>query len=148
MSRTLVLGLGNTLFKDDGVGVRVIERLAGQDLSAEIRNGATAGLSLLEILKGSPKTIVVDAVEMEKAPGTIARFTAEEILGLPMSRSFSLHEIGLVEVLKIGQALNEDLNNVMIIGIQPREVGPGEELSPEVEGKIPEIIELIKKEVN
>lgn len=147
MMRPLVLGLGNTLFRDDGIGIRVIEKLADRGYAAEIKNGATLGLSLLEALKNSEKVIVVDAVDMGKAPGTIGRFTAEEIIGLPESRNFSLHEIGLLEVLKIGRSLNEEFNNVIIVGVQPREVGPGEQLSKEVEETIPEVIETIEKEV-
>ncbi|MFA4905739.1 MAG: HyaD/HybD family hydrogenase maturation endopeptidase [Candidatus Margulisiibacteriota bacterium] len=147
MSRTLVLGLGNTLLKDDGLGVKVIEQLSHHSLPAEIVNGATLGLSLLEILKSAERTVVVDAVDMGRPPGTLVRFSAEELLTLPESRNFSLHEIGLLEVLKIGQSLNEDFKNVIIIGVQPRDLTYGEELSPEVEARIPDVIELIKKEV-
>jgi len=148
MNNTLVLGLGNTLLKDDGIGVRVIEKLEGENLKAEIRNGATLGFSLFETLKNSEKVIVIDAVDMGEPPGAIARFSAKELLSLPASKKFSLHEIGLLEILKIGRSLNEDFSNVVVIGIQPRDLSHGEELSPEVEKVIHKIIEMIKKEVN
>jgi len=148
MSKTLILGLGNTLLRDDGVGVRVAEKLQAEDLKAEVRNGATLGLSLFEILTKCEKALVVDAVDMGKAPGTMACFSAQEILALPESKNFSLHEIGLLEVLKIGQTLNEEFRNVTIIGIQPQDLRQGESLSPEVEKVIPQVIEMIKKEVN
>jgi hydrogenase maturation protease len=147
MTGTLVLGLGNTLLGDDGIGVRVIERLQGEDIGAEIMNGATLGLSLLETLKSRPKIVVVDAVDMGKAPGSVVRFSVRELLTMAESRSFSLHEIGLFEVLKIGQSLNEDFGNVIIFGVQPKELHAIEQLSPEVEGKITEVVEMIKKEV-
>ncbi len=147
MNRTLVLGLGNNLLRDDGFGIKVIERLERISLPAEIINGATLGLSLLEILKNYQKAIVVDAVDMGKTPGTVGRFTSQQIIDLPESRNFSLHEIGLLEILKIGRSLEEDFNNVIIIGVQPGEISPGEQLSPEVEDKIPEVLEMIKKEV-
>lgn len=147
MTGTLVLGLGNTLLGDDGIGVRVVERLQGESLKAEVKNGATLGLSLLETLKSRRKVIVVDAVDMGKVPGSVARFSARELLTLSESRSFSLHEIGLLEVLKIGQSLNEDFGNVIIFGIQPKELHAIERLSPEVEEKIAEVVEMIKKEV-
>ena len=147
MTKTLVLGLGNTLLKDDGLGVKVIEQLQVKAHQAEIRNGATLGLSLFEILKGAEKAIVVDAVDMGRTPGTVIRFTAVELLNLKVGQSFSLHEIGLLEVLKIGQSLNEEFNNVIIIGVQPKDLSPGEGLTPEVEGRIPEIVEMIEKEV-
>jgi len=147
MIKTLVLGLGNTLFKDDGLGVQAIERLEVASLSVEIKNGATLGLGLFETLKNADKAVVVDAVDMGQTPGTIARFTALEILDLPASQNFSLHEIGLLEVLKIGKSLNEDFRNVIIIGVQPKEIGPGEGLSEEVEKAVPQVLEMIKKEV-
>src|SRR3989344_943348 len=116
MKKTLVLGLGNTLRGDDGVGVRAVENLT---LEADVMSGATAGFSLLESMKNYEKVVVVDAVEMGQAPGTIARFSAEAVLGLPVARNFSLHDFGLLEVLKMGKALNEGFNNVIIIGVQP-----------------------------
>jgi hydrogenase maturation protease len=148
MTRPLVLGLGNILFRDDGVGVRAVERLRQDGYEAEIINGATLGLSLFDIFKNNEKVIVVDAVNMGRDPGTIACFKAEELLSLPENRNFSLHEIGLLEVLKIGFALEENFSNVIIIGIQPGIIEQGEGLSPEVEDKLPEIIEVVKKEVN
>ena len=146
MIRTLILGLGNTLLGDDGIGVRVAEQLQGSVSGAEVINGATAGLSLLEKINDYEKVVVVDAVEMGKIPGSIARFSAEELLRLPESQSFSLHEIGLVEVLKIGKSLSEDFNNVIIVGVQPKELNQ-QELSSEVEKSIPEVIAMVKKEV-
>src|SRR3989338_679479 len=148
MAKTLVLGLGNTLLGDDGIGVLVLDRLGDLGPEVEVVNGATGGLSLFETLKGFPKVVVIDAVEMGKAPGAIARFSAEELLRLPVSRNFSLHEFGLFEVLKLGQSLNEDFGHVIIIGVQPKQVLHLESLSSEIEAKMPEIFEKIKQEVN
>ena len=92
--------------------------------------------------------IVVDAVDMGSAPGTVRRFTADEILGLPESRSFSLHEIGLLEVLKIGRGLKDNFKGLVIFGVQPRNIDQGQELSPEVAAGIPEVARMIKKEVD
>lgn len=147
MMQTLVLGLGNSLMGDDGIGVKVIEQLRTANLAAEIRNGATGGLSLLQTMKEFKKTVVVDAVEMGKNPGTLSRLTSKQLLGLPESQNFSLHEIGLVEVLKLGQGLKEEIGDVIIIGVQPKDFKSGENLSPEVERQIPAIIEMVKKEV-
>lgn len=147
MIKTMVLGLGNILMGDDGIGVRVVERLQGAVPGAEVLDGATSGLSLLEKLTAYEKVIVVDAVQMGKMPGEAARFSAEEILGLPENQNFSLHEIGLAEVLKIGRSLNEKFDNLVVIGVQPKDLNQGERLSPEVEAKIPEVVEMVKKEV-
>lgn len=144
----LVLGLGNSLLRDEGIGVRVAEEMTDLGPDVEVRNGATLGMGLFDLIKGYEKTIIVDAVDMGKAPGTLARFTAEKVLGLPELRSFSLHEFGLLEVLKLGQSLGEDFKNVIIIGVQPKEVQRSEFLSSEVEAAIPEIVKMIKQEVS
>jgi hydrogenase maturation protease len=147
MAKTLVLGLGNTLLGDDGVGVRMLDNLGDLGPDVEVVNGATGGLSLFETLKGFPKVVVVDAVEMGKPPGTVKRFGAGQLLSMPESRNFSLHEIGLFEVLKLGQSLNEDFGHVIIIGVQPGSLGQGEGLSRPVEENIPAVVEMVKAEV-
>lgn len=145
---TLVLGLGNPLMKDDGIGCAVIEKLDKTKISADIKNGATSGFSILEDLKNYKKTIIIDAVDMGRAPGSYARFNADELLSLPEGQNFSLHEMGLVEVIKIGRSLNDDFKNVIIVGVQPKDVSQGSKLSPEVQNTIPEIIDLIIKEAS
>lgn len=145
--RVLVLGLGNTLMGDDGVGVRVLEGLGDLGPEVEIVNGAIGGLSLFDTLKQAARIIVIDAVDMGRPPGTVVRLSADELLKLPAGPSFSLHEFGLFEVLKLGQSLKEDFGHVIIIGVQPKEVRRSELLSAEVEASVPVILEMVKMEV-
>lgn len=147
MKNILILGLGNTLRGDDGVGVRVVEALQKENIEAEVKNGANLGLSLLEVIRDYQKVIIVDAVDMGRPPGTVEKILGEDLLKLGASQSFSLHEMGLLEILKIGQSLNEDFRNVVVYGVQPKELKEIEQLTPEVEAKVPEVISLIKKEV-
>ena len=146
----LVIGIGNILLKDEGVGVRCIEYLRSRDLDNGIKlvDGATLGFDLLEEINGFEKVVIVDAVDMGKEPGHVASFGAEQILSLPLSEKFSLHEIGLIDVIQVGKKIGYDFGNVRIVGIQPKEVSRGDSLSEIIEEKIPVLAERVLKEID
>jgi hydrogenase maturation protease len=146
----LVIGLGNILLKDEGVGVRCVEYMMsnGLDDSVKLVDGGTSGLAILEEMNGFKKTVIVDAVDMGKEPGHIASFDAEQVLSLPHRAKFSLHEIDLVDVIKIGKKIGYSFKDVKIVGIQPGEVSWGEALSETIEGKLPALSERVLKEIN
>ena len=146
----LVIGIGNILLKDEGVGVRCIEYLRSRGLDNDIKlvDGATLGFDLLEEINGFEKVVIVDAVDMGKEPGHVASFGAEQILSLPLSEKFSLHEIGLIDVIQVGKKIGYDFGNVRIVGIQPKEVSRGDSLSEIIEEKIPVLAERVLKEID
>jgi hydrogenase maturation protease len=146
----LVIGIGNTLLKDEGVGVKCVEYLRSSGLNKGIKllDGATFGFDLLEEMKGFEKVVIVDAVDMGKEPGHIAGFDAEQILSLPSDKKFSLHEIGLADVIQVGKRIGYTFSNVRIVGIQPSEVSLGDSLSEKVMKKLPILAERVLKEIN
>jgi hydrogenase maturation protease len=146
----LIIGLGNILLRDEGVGVRCIEYLKdrGFDDGIKIVDGATLGFDLLEEIEGFDKVVIVDAVDMGKEPGHIASFDAEQLLSLPCGGKFSLHEIGLVDVIQVGKEIGYDFGNVRIVGIQPKEVSRGDRLSDVLEEKMPTLVEKVLKEMD
>ena len=146
----LVIGLGNILLKDEGVGVKCVEYLRSRDLDERIKlvDGATLGFDLLEEIKDFEKVVIVDAMDMGKKPGYIANFDAEQILSLPSSKKFSLHEIDLVDVIQVGKRIGYNFNNVRIVGIQPGEVSWGDSLSEIVKEKLPALAERVLKEID
>lgn len=145
-----MIGLGNILLRDEGVGVRCIEFMKKRGLGNGIKlvDGATLGFDLLEEVDEFEKIVIVDAVDMGKEPGHIASFNAEELLSLPCSGKFSLHEISLVDVVQVGKKLGYDFNNVRIVGIQPADVSRGDNLSEIVEEKMPALVERVLKEID
>lgn len=147
--RRLIIGLGNILLKDEGVGVKCVEYLKGKPLDEDVKlvDGATLGFDLLEEIEGFEKVVIVDAVDMGKEPGFVASFRAEEVLSLPGSKKFSLHEIGLAEVLQVGSQIGYDFSRATIVGIQPREILRGENLSPEVEARLPDLADKVLEEI-
>lgn len=146
----LVVGLGNILLKDEGVGVRCVEYMEsnGLDGGAKLLDGGTSGLGILEEMKGFKKTVIVDAVDMGKEPGHIASFAAEQVLSLPHGPKFSLHDIDLADVIKVGKKIGYSFKDVKIVGIQPEEVSWGDTLSETIEKRLPALSERVLKEIN
>ncbi len=146
---TLVIGLGNPLLGDEGVGVRVVEELRGLQLpdGVEVLEGGTAGLGLLALMEGYQRVIVVDAADMGHSPGHVVRFTPSEVQFKKTDASLSLHQIGLGEVLALAEALEMAPDELIIIGVQPGRIEGVAGLRPEVEGVIPKIIEIILDEL-
>jgi hydrogenase maturation protease len=150
VKHVLILGLGNPLLGDEGIGVRVAEELKGLELpdGVTVVEGGTAGLGLLGLMEGYQRVIIIDAADMGHAPGRVVRFTPLEAQFKTAEAPLSLHQIGLGEVLTLAEALEVAPAELVIIGIQPGWVEAGAGLSPEVEGAIPQIIRMILDELD
>lgn len=145
---TLVLGLGNILLRDEGVGVRVVEAMQALELAPDVElfDGATAGLDLLDVLADRRKVIVIDAIEGDSAPGTVVRLRPEDLV--PRSaQSVSLHEVGLLETLAVAGQLGIAPEEVIVIGIKPKDVSCGLTLSQEIARLVPRVVEVVLAEL-
>jgi hydrogenase maturation protease len=141
----VVIGLGNILLRDEGVGVRVIEALRQHyTFSPPITlvDGGTLGFALINEIEDCKTIIVVDAVKAGNEPGTIYRFTRNDInFVIPMA--MSVHDIGFIEALDQWQMLGIN-PEVIFIGIEPEDMSSwGMELSDCIKTKTPRIIDLI-----
>ena len=146
----LILGVGNLLLKDEGIGVHVVRRLQKIDLphDVEVLDGGTGGLDLLDSIVGREKVIVVDTVKTGQAPGTIYRFSSEDIKDRPKSW-LSLHDIDMTDLLKLADMLEVKKPEIVVIGIEPKDMDSADlKLSPEIEARIPKVIELVMEEIN
>ncbi len=150
VKKITVLGVGNILLKDEGVGVRVIERLKETCCfpdNVTLMDGGTAGLDLLPFLEGMDYVIIVDTVKTSEPPGSIFRFTPDDI-DVKVPYKTSLHQIGMVEVFAIADALGKSIGQVIIIGIQPEDIsGWGLELTETIRAKVPELMSLVVREL-
>lgn len=145
----LILGVGNTLLKDEGVGVHVARRLQNMDLpeNVEVLEGGVLGLDLLDHLEEREKVVVVDAVDGGDDPGTIHRLTRADIESGKTRCHMSLHEIDLPQVFATADLMGLKVDPI-IIGIEPKDMDLGyDEMTPEVEAAIPRVIELVLKEI-
>jgi hydrogenase maturation protease len=141
----LILGIGNLLLRDEGVGVHVVEQLKKMHLSplVDVLDGGTAGHDLLFYIEGRKKVIVIDAVKAGGSPGAIYRFT-EKDLEEKRGISFSVHQIDLIDVIRTSRFMGR-LPEIVFIGVETQEISAGLELSPEIERIIPKILDLVIK---
>jgi len=143
-----VLGIGNILLKDEGVGVRVIEHLKEYNLPKEVEliDGGTATASLFPIFAETDYLIVIDAVKGKMSPGTIYRLGLNDLMPTKKA-SISLHDLGLLEALDMAKKIGKFPKSVVIFGIEPKEINWGMELSPDINRKLPQIARLVVKEI-
>jgi len=149
VGKILVLGVGNILLSDEGIGVRVVEELLRRYTfppNVDLIDGGTASLQLLPLIEEADHLIVVDAVEGGAPPGTILRAERQEG-GIGVPEKTSLHEVGLLEVLSLAE-LHSRCPPTVIVGIQPKDLSPSLSLSPELEASIPRAIEAVIAELD
>lgn len=139
----VVLGVGNTLMQDDGIGVWAVRRLAETyDLPAHVRlvDGGVAGLRCLPEFEGAEHLLIIDAVSGKESPGAIYRLTPED-LSARQGPFFSAHEVGIVELISVAQMLGK-LPRTRILGVQPQEVREvGLDLTPVLRDVLPRVVE-------
>jgi len=145
----LVLGLGNPLRGDDGIGPRVVEELTRRGLPEGVTalDGGTAGLDLLQTLEGWERVVVVDAADVGREPGQFVRFRPDQVRLAQAADRFSLHYAGLSEVLALADALGRTLPEMVIFAVQPAEIGWGEGLSQAVEAALPALADAVFDEI-
>jgi hydrogenase maturation protease len=146
--RILILGVGNLLLSDEGLGVHVARKLMEMDFSpqVEVLEGGTDGFGLMHVLLQADRLIVVDAVRGGGAPGSIYRFEIEDCPPFPDIFKTSVHQISILEVINLSGLIGSTPRTT-VIGVEPKRLEMGMELSPQIEAKIPKVIQLIKEEV-
>ncbi len=143
----LVLGLGNTLLTDDGVGPALVEQFAESEDhwngQVEFVDGGTQGLALLGQLAGRRALIILDALTTGAAPGTIHRLTLPELRRVTPIRGASAHEGNAGELLNAAQLLDELPDRLFVVGVEPQEIRTGFGLSSPVQDALPDAADHI-----
>lgn len=143
--RIVVLGVGNTLLSDEGIGVRAIEKLQQDYIlppEVVVIDGGTTGMEMLEDLSKCDHIIIIDAVRGGKAPASIIRL-ADEQVPVFFKTKLSPHQIGLSDVLATLAFIGEQPGGVTIYGVEPVSLETGMTLTPQVEARLPELMELV-----
>ncbi|MEN6333843.1 MAG: hydrogenase maturation protease [Phycisphaerales bacterium] len=139
----LVLGIGNILLRDEGVGVHVVRAMENSPLpdDVELLDGGAGGADLLDAISERRRLIVVDALDADVPPGTILKMTPEDLAAL--SSSVSLHEFGIAETLMAARRLKCEPHDVTIIAIRPWDTRCGLELSDDMQRRLPRVIDIV-----
>jgi hydrogenase maturation protease len=143
-SRTVVLGLGNMLMADDGVGLAALARLEEEwfiPRDIELVDGGTWGMNLLPVIEHADRVLILDAIDLGDPPGTLIRLEGDEIprfLGMKLSP----HQVDLREVLALAELRGTLPGQVIALGIQPARVEMSTTLSPEIAARLDQFVHL------
>jgi hydrogenase maturation protease len=146
----VVVGLGNLLMTDEGAGLHVIQELMAiseRFNHVEFIELGSSAMSLVHAIAGRQKAILIDCACMDQPAGTIRRFTPDDVISNKATADFSLHEGDLLGELELSRQLGEYPNEVIIFGIQPKSMMPGEDLSSELRERLESYIEMIGAEL-
>jgi len=147
--KTLILGIGNTLLTDEGIGIHVLNAMQSSDkLSADtcLMDGGTLSFTLAGPIENSDKFIVIDAAELKSPPGTVKVFEAEDMdKYITTGNQRSVHEVSLADVMSIALLSGHLPEKRAIIGIQPHNFDWGEFPSESVGAAIPHAVKEVER---
>jgi hydrogenase maturation protease len=145
---TAVLGLGNLVHTDDGVGVHAIQLLERDPrvpTGTVLIDGGTHGLGLLPHVSGFSRLLVIDAVNAGEAPGTVVRFEGSALHGLPGKSS--VHQLGFADMMVALQLLGEAPPEMVVFGVQPSSTEWSSELTPPVRDALPALLDAVVRQL-
>jgi len=147
--KTLILGIGNTLLSDEGVGIHVLTEITRRDALTEgtcLMDGGTLSFTLAGPIEECEQFIVIDAAELNSAPGTIKVFEADEMdTYITTGNQRSVHEVSLADVMSIALLSGNLPEKRALIGIQPQLVDWGEHPTADVAAAIPLAADEVQK---
>jgi hydrogenase maturation protease len=138
----MVLGLGNLLFSDDGLGVHAIDCLRQDQRvgsGVTLLDGGTQGLNLIPHIWGFPRLLVIDAVDVGEAPGTVVRFEGGALDGLPGKPT--VHQLGFADLMVAMKLLGDSPEEVVVLGVQPMSTDWGAELTAPVQNALAPLLD-------
>lgn len=147
--RIVVLGVGNILLTDEGIGVRAIEQLAERyqvPPEVELLDGGTSAMELLDDLANCDLLIIADCVRAGKAPGTLLRLQDEEIPALFRTK-LSPHQVGLPDVLATLVITHEAPTHTVLFGVEPESLATHMGLTPTVAATLPHLVDALAREI-
>ncbi len=147
---TVVIGLGNVLFTDEGIGVHLVRKLSElQDKlpSVEFVDAGTGGMNVLHLIADRKKAVIIDCVKMGEKPGKIKRFEPADVQSVKKMAHFSLHEADILKIIDLSKQLGECPQDIIIFGIEPQSLDLGQSLSGTLQSKMDSFIAEIRKSI-
>lgn len=147
--RTVVIGLGNPLMGDDGLGLVALERLRAEYAlppEVELVDGGTWGMNLLPVIEDAARVILIDAIDVAAAPGTPLRLERER-LPRYLATKISPHQVDLRDVLALAELRGTLPADMVAVGLQPARIALGNELSDVLLCRVDELVLLVVREL-
>jgi hydrogenase maturation protease len=145
----LVLGLGNPLWGDDGLGIAAIEMLRARGRHGEgvrIVDGGTLGLKLLPLMQQSDQILIVDAIRADGAAGALVRVEGDAVAPAVRER-LSVHQIGIADLLEAGALTDSIPRAIVLVGLVPGRIDFGLERSAAVEQRMEDLVQAVAEEI-
>ena len=142
VSSLVVLGVGNTIHSDDGLGVHALGLLRDHPrlpAGVTLIDGGTRGLELLADVYECSRLILLDAVDLGQQPGTMLRLAGDELRGL--TSGSNVHQLGVADLLNTLPLVSDVDREIVLLGVQPASTDWGTELTPMVEAAIGPLVE-------
>jgi hydrogenase maturation protease len=147
---TLILGIGNVLLTDEGVGVRALNELQRRftfSEDVELLDGGTSGIELLRHIQDHDNLIIIDCMTYDQPPGTVYRVENEDVPSVFRTR-ISPHQLGLSDLLAAAMLTDRTPKNLVLFGVEPESVDIGLELTETVEKSLAKLIQAVVEEVS
>ena len=147
MGKLGVLGVGNTLKGDDGIGVVLMNRLKKSELSEDVEfyEVGTSGMNILHHLKDLDTAVIIDAVRSKGEPGDSVFFSPDDVDNDLDVRS--THDANLLEAIELSETMGERPDRVVIMGVIPKNMEINEDLSPALQDRLPELEGELREKV-
>jgi hydrogenase maturation protease len=148
VSKLAVIGIGNPVMGDDGIGPRLVSELEGSLPGVDLIDLGTGGMRLVHVLASYDSVVIIDSADMGLSPGECRVFSPQEVKSLKETRAYSLHDWDLMRSIEISKQLGEAPERILILAVQPGLLGMGEGLSPEVQSGFRCYLEQVRKAVD
>ena len=148
-NKIVVLGLGNPLFQDEGLGIHMINHFMQETINEQVElvDGGTDALALLNVVEEADHLLVIDAIDGDHAPGTVRKLSGRDIPLLVTGR-MSVHQIGFQETLALAALRGRFPQHLVLFGVQPQSLDWGTELSPPVMNALPELTAQVNAQLD
>jgi len=146
-----VIGIGNPLRRDDGIGIVLLEKLIGRKdelpNNVEFIDGGTGGMNLLHLFARFDVVVIIDAVNFDGNTGESKLFTTEDVYSKKTQINISTHESDILKIIHLSRKLGENPDEIFIFGIQPKDTSFGQDFSSELQQKVEPLSVSLQNEV-
>ncbi len=152
MTRNAIIGLGNPLRQDDGIGVILLHQLKEHadtlPLDLTLVDAGTPGMNLLHLLTKYNKILLIDAINLNQPPGTSRCFTLNDITQNTTTTNKNPHTPNILQVIKLSQQLDEQPDELYFFGIQPHSTSYTDTLSTTLQRRLPTLLQTLTQEIS
>ncbi len=147
--RVVILGVGNILLTDEGVGVHAVNQLVARyrlPPEVDVIDGGTSGMDCLDQVSGADHLLIADAMRSKQEPGTITRLSGDQIPAF-FKTKISPHQVGVCDMLATLNFHGLMPKNIVLIGVEPKSFDTAMELSPEIAARLSAVVDALVAEL-